>query len=49
MIVALLFTIFIKIKIQYPRLIKNGMLLLVLIGIILAINQLITLYHSQIV
>ncbi|MDP2855850.1 MAG: CAP domain-containing protein [bacterium] len=48
-IVALLLTIFIKIKIQYPRLIKNGMLLLVLIAIILAINQFITLYHSQIV
>lgn len=49
MIVSLLLTIFIKIKIQYPRLIKNGMLLLILIGVILAINQLITLYHSQIV
>lgn len=48
-LVGLLLTIFIKIKVQYPRLIKNGMLLLILIGAILAINQLITLYHSQVV
>ncbi|HOX21483.1 MAG TPA: CAP domain-containing protein [Candidatus Paceibacterota bacterium] len=48
-LVALLLTIFIKIKIQYPRLIKNGVLLLILIGVILAINQFITLYHSQII
>ncbi len=48
-LIGLLLTVFIKIKIQYPRLIKNGMLLLILIGVILAINQLITLYHSQIV
>lgn len=48
-LIALLLTIFIKIKIQYPRLIKNGVLLLILIGVILAINQFITLYHSQII
>jgi len=48
-IVALALTIFIKIKIQYPKLIGNGLLLLLLIAAILLVNQFITIYPAKII
>jgi hypothetical protein len=49
MIVALALTIFIKIKIQHPKLIGNGVLLLLLIAAMLLVNQFVTIYPAKII
>lgn len=45
---ALALNILIKVRVQHPRLILNGFLMLLAIGAVLAINQHLTLYNTQI-
>lgn len=47
-LIALILTVFIKIKIQYPKLIANGAMLLTIIAITIMVNQFLSLYESQI-
>jgi len=47
-LIALILTIFIKIRIQHPRLIANGSILLTVIAVIILVNQFISLYQAQI-
>jgi len=47
-LIALILTIFIKIKIQYPRLIANGAILLTVVAVTILVNQFLSLYETQI-
>ena len=47
-LLALVLNTIIKIRIQHPRLVLNGFLMLLIIGAVLAINQHLTLYNAQI-
>ena len=47
-LIALILTVFIKVKIQYPRLIANGAFLLTVVAVIILVNQFISLYQTQI-
>ena len=47
-LIALILTVFIKIKIQHPKLIANGAMLLTIIAITIVVNQFLSLYESQI-
>lgn len=47
-LIALILTVFIKIKIQYPRLIANGAILLTVVAVIILANQFLSLYETQI-
>jgi uncharacterized protein YkwD len=47
-LIALILTIFIRVKIQYPKLIANGAFLLTVIAVIILANQFISLYQTQI-
>lgn len=46
--VALLLNVLVKIKVQHPHLIANGVLLLAIIGLAYLVNQLVGLYNAQI-
>jgi len=47
-LIALVLTVFIKIRVQYPRLIANGAILLTVIAAIILANQFLSLYQAQI-
>jgi hypothetical protein len=47
-LIALILTVFIKIKIQYPRLIANGAILLTVVAVTILVNQFLSLYETQI-
>jgi hypothetical protein len=47
-LIALILTIFIKIKVQYPRLIANGAILLTVVAVTILVNQFLSLYETQI-
>jgi len=47
-IISLLLAVFINIKIQYPKLVLNGVILLVLIGALIFVNHFLSLYQAKI-
>lgn len=47
-IISIILKIFVKVKIQYPVLILNGLLILLIIILILYLNELITVYSAKI-
>ncbi len=47
-LIALILTVFIKIKIQYPRLVANGAILLTVVAVTILVNQFLSLYQTQI-
>lgn len=48
-LIALILTVFIKIKIQHPKLIANGAILLTIVAITILVNQFLSLYQAQII
>jgi hypothetical protein len=48
-LIALILAVFIKVRVQYPRLIANGAILLTIVAVTILINQFISLYQARII